>query len=41
MTDRSQIYKTIRMAFIYTVKTPMHHCSNIACNTKNVTAETD
>jgi len=29
------------MAFICTFKAPMHHCSNIAHNTKNVTAKTD
>jgi len=29
------------MAFICTVKAPMHHCFNISHNTKHVTAETD
>jgi len=24
------MYKIIQMAFIYAVKAPMHHCSNIA-----------
>jgi len=43
--DRSEAYKIIRMAFICTVKAPMHHCSNIThislYNTKNAIAKTD
>jgi len=32
MSDQRHIYKIIRMAFICTVKAPMHHCSNITRN---------